>query len=51
MRRTFLLIYAIIITAVTIGFLIFGENKDPRFYVTILMLAIVEKIVSTKMEN
>ena len=51
MRRIFLIVYAIIIAAVTVGFLIFGENRDPRFYVTMLILAIVGKIVSKRMEN
>lgn len=51
MKRIFLIVYAIVITAVTVGFLIFGERKDPRFYVTILILAIVGKIVSEWMDS
>ncbi len=50
MKRFFLIVYAIIVTAVTVGFLIFGERRDPRFYMTILILAIVGKIVSRWIE-
>jgi hypothetical protein len=50
MKRFFLIAYAIIVTAVTVGFLIFGERRDPRFYMTILILAIVGKIVSRWIE-
>lgn len=46
MKRTFLIIYAVIIASVTVLFLIFGERKDPRYYFTILILAIVGKLLS-----
>ena len=46
MARKFLIIYGTIIATVTILFLIFGERKDPRYYATMLVLAIVGKIIS-----
>lgn len=46
MKKVFLLIYAGLLTVVTVLFLIFGERKDPRFYVTILFFTIVGKIIS-----
>lgn len=46
MKQIFLIAYAILITAVTVLFLIFGERKDPRFYVTLLILAVIGKLIS-----
>lgn len=51
MTRKFLKIYGIIIAAVTILFLIFGERRDPRYYVIMLILAIVGKILYRIIEN
>ena len=51
MKRIFLMIYAIVITAVTVWFLIFGERRDPRYYVTILILAIVGKIMAKRIDG
>lgn len=46
MKRFFLIFYGLIIFAVTIGFIIFGEHpRDPRFYITMLVLALIGKVV------
>lgn len=51
MSRKFLIIYGIIIATVTILFLIFGERKDPRYYITMLILAIAGKVLSKIIDN
>lgn len=51
MSRKFLIIYGIIIATVTIFFLIFGERKDPRYYITMLILAIAGKVLSKFIDN
>lgn len=44
MKKAFLILYGFIILAVTVGFILFGEHpRDPRFYVTMLVLALVGK--------
>lgn len=46
MKRFFLIFYGLIIFAVTIGFIIFGEHpRDPRFYITMLVFALIGKVV------
>lgn len=43
MKRNFLIIYAIVVAAVTVLFMIFGERKDSRYFIIMLILAIVGK--------
>lgn len=45
MKRNFLIIYAIVVAAVTVLFMIFGERKDSRYFIIILILAIVGKVL------
>lgn len=48
MKRNFLIIYAIVVaavTAVTVLFMIFGERKDSRYFIIMLILAIVGKVL------
>ena len=51
MKRNFLIIYAIVVATVTVLFLIFGERKDPRYYITMLVLAIVGKLFIKYISN
>lgn len=51
MKRNFLIIYAIVVAVVTVLFMIFGERKDSRFYIIMLILAIVGKILSKIIDN
>lgn len=51
MKRILLIIYAVIIATVTILFLLFGEPRDPRYYLTILILAIAGKLLSGWIDN
>ena len=51
MKRNFLIIYAIVVATVTVLFLIFGERKDPRYYITMLVLAIVGKLLINYISN
>ncbi len=45
MKRNFLIIYAIVVVAVTVLFMIFGERKDSRYFIIMLILAIVGKVL------
>ncbi len=45
MKRKILIVYAIIVTTVTVLFMIFGEWKDPRYYVIMLILAIIGRLL------
>ena len=46
MKRIFLIFFVFIVFAVTIGFIIFGEHpRDPRFYITVLVLALIGKVI------
>lgn len=45
MKRNFLIIYAIVVAAVTVLFMIFGERKDSRYFIIMLILAIVGKVL------
>lgn len=51
MKKAFLIIYAIIIATVTVLFIIFGERRDPRFYATLLVLAIAGKLLAKWIDN
>ena len=51
MKKIFLIVYAIVVTAVTVLFLIFGERKDSRYYIIMLILAIVGKVLSKIIDN
>lgn len=45
MRKYFFIIYAILIPSLVVYFLVFGEYKDPRFYIIMLVLTFIWKIV------
>ncbi len=45
MKRNFLIIYAIVVVVVTVLFMIFGERKDSRYFIIMLILAIVGKVL------
>lgn len=49
--KSILIAYAIVVAAVTVFFMIFGERKDSRFYIIMIILAIVGKIISKIMDN
>ena len=45
-KKIFLIFFGLIVFAVTIGFIIFGEHpRDPRFYITVLVLALIGKVI------
>lgn len=44
-RKIFLIIYAILIPSLVVYFLVFGERKDPRFWIIMLVLPIIGKII------
>lgn len=44
MKKNFLILYGLVIFAVTAGFILFGEHpRDPKFYVTMLVLVLIGK--------
>jgi hypothetical protein len=45
MKKIVLAVYALVVFAVTILFSIYGENDDPRYYLTMLVLVIVMEII------
>ena len=44
-RKIFLRIYDILIPSLVVYFLVFGERKDPRFWIIMLVLTFIWKIV------
>ncbi len=52
MKKRFLILYGILILAVTVGFMIFGEHpRDSRFYWTLLTLLIVGKLIESMIDK
>jgi hypothetical protein len=45
MKKNVLAIYALVVLTVTVLFSIYGENRDPRYYLTMLVLVIVMEII------
>jgi drug/metabolite transporter (DMT)-like permease len=51
MKKLFLIMYAFVVAAITVLFLIFGERKDPRYYIIILILVIIGKVLAKIIDN
>lgn len=44
-------VYTIVVFSIVIWFALYGEHRDPRFYVSILMLAIIGKFIASHIDK
>ena len=51
MKKFFLPVYTILVFSIVIWFALYGEHRDPRFYVSILILAIVGKFIASHIDK
>lgn len=51
MKKFFLPVYAILIFIIVILFVLYGKVRDPRFYITILIVAIIGKIIASHLDG
>lgn len=47
MKEFFLPVYTIVVFSIVIWFALYGEHRDSRFYVSILILAIIGKFIAS----
>ncbi len=51
MKKFFLSVYTILVFSIVIWFALYGEHRDPRFYVSILILAIIGKFIASHIDK
>lgn len=51
MKKFFLPVYTIVVFSIVIWFALHGEHRDPRFYVSILILAIIGKFIASHIDK
>ena len=51
MKKFFLPVYTIVVFSIVIWFALYGEHRDPRFYVSILILAIIGKFIASHIDK
>ena len=51
MKKIFLQIYAIVVFSIVILFVLCGKVRDPMFYLSILILAIIGKIIASHIDK
>ena len=44
-------VYAIVVFSIVIWFALHGEHRDPRFYVSILIIAIIGKFIASHIDK
>lgn len=44
-------VYTIVVFSIVIWFALYGEHRDPRFYVSILILAIIGKFIASHIDK
>ena len=51
MKKFFLPVYTIVVFSIVIWFALYGEHRDPRFYVSILIIAIIGKFIASHIDK
>ncbi|HCF07489.1 MAG TPA: hypothetical protein DER14_05265, partial [Eubacterium sp.] len=51
MKKFFLPVYTIVVFSIVIWFALHGEHRDPRFYVSILIIAIIGKFIASHIDK
>jgi len=51
MKKFFFPVYTIVVFSIVIWFALYGEHRDPRFYVSILILAIIGKFIASHIDK
>jgi hypothetical protein len=51
MKKFFFQVYTIVVFSIVIWFALYGEHRDPRFYVSILILAIIGKFIASHIDK
>jgi hypothetical protein len=50
MKKIFLVLFSIVVLVITVVIIIYGEGRDPRFYITMLVLGIVGKYLFERID-
>ncbi len=45
-KKIFLVLYGVVVFIVTVYYLAYGKVRDPRFYISMLVLVIVGKVIA-----
>ena len=51
MKKFFLPVYIIVVFSIIIWFDLYGEHRDPRFYVAILIITIIGKFIASRIDK
>lgn len=51
MKKFFLPVYTIVVFSIVIWFALHGEHRDPRFYVSILIIVIIGKFIASHIDK
>ena len=51
MKKFFFQVYTIVVFSIVIWFALYGEHRDPRFYVSILIIAIIGKFIASQIKK
>lgn len=51
MKKYFLLVYTVAVFSTVIWFALYGEHRDPRFYVSMLVLAIIGEFIASHIDK
>lgn len=51
MKKFFFQVYTIVVFSIVIWFALYGEHRDPRFYVSILIIAIIGKFIASHIDK
>lgn len=45
-KKYFLILYGAVVIVLTVGFLLYGERRDPRFYLSLLLVTALGKMAA-----
>ena len=51
MKKFFFQVYTIVVFSIVIWFALYGEHRDLRFYVSILIIAIIGKFIASHIDK
>ena len=51
MKKFFFQVYTIVVFSIVIWFALYGEHRDPRLYVSILIIAIIGKFIASHIDK
>ena len=51
MKKFFLPVYTIVVFSIVIWFALYVEHRDPGFYVSILIIAIIGKFIASHIDK